>query len=262
MANHRCSPVACEMNGYRREELIGQPIDILHPAANTAAGKSVYLGMLKQQGRLNYETVHKRKDGSLITVEVSTTLVNVGGRELVLGIDRDVSARHGIEDELLRRNQAMLVLNRVAIGVSSTLRLEDILQQLIEAAEQVFPLAIAVTVQLFDEDGELYGDGVCLRRDGSETRHRVSFRVGTGVAGLAVEEQRVVNVPDVQTNSQFVRGEHEPKFRSLLVAPLVSATRVWGTLSIESQAVAAFNEDDRILASLLASPALFPPSLP
>lgn len=246
-----CSPVACEMNGYTREELIGQPIDILHPAVNTDAGKAVYLGMLKQQGRMNYETVHKRKDGSLITVEVSTTLVTVGGRELVLGIDRDVSTRHGIEDELLRRNQAMLVLNRVAIGVSSTLRLEDILRQLVEAAEQVFSMAHAVTVQLFDESGE-FMETVSASAGMVQTRHRVNFRVGTGVAGMAVKEQRVVNIADVQTDPRFVRGEHVPRFHALLVAPLVSATRVWGTLSVESQAIAAFNEDDEILASLLA----------
>ncbi len=246
-----CSPVACEMNGYSREELIGQPIDILHPAANTAAGKAVYLNMLKQQGRLNYETVHKRKDGSLITVEVSTTLVNAGGRELVLGIDRDVSLRHGIEDELLRRNQAMLVLNRVAIGVSSTLQLEDILQQLVEAAEQVFPSAIAVTVQIFDESGE-FMETMSASAGMVQTRHRVNFRIGTGIAGLAVKEQRVINVSDVHTDPRFIRGEHLPKFHSLLVAPLVSATHVWGTLSVESLEVAAFDEDDEILASLLA----------
>ena len=96
------------MNGYSREELIGQSIDILNPAVADEAERAAYLERLRREGVLHYEDQHRRKDGTLLPIEVSTRLIALPDGELVLGIDRDITERKQMEDALAQaRDQAM-----------------------------------------------------------------------------------------------------------------------------------------------------------
>jgi PAS domain S-box-containing protein len=92
-----CNEVACRENGYVRSELIGRPVGLIVPRAQEKALLAKHLERLRQQPAHRYETLHQRKDGSQFPVEVSTSLVKVGGRELVLGMDRDITERKQAE---------------------------------------------------------------------------------------------------------------------------------------------------------------------
>ena len=102
-----CNAAACQMNGYRRDELIGVSIDILHAAPANLAERSAYMQRLQAAGNLKYETLHRRKDGTLFPIEVSTTLIKVGQRELVIGIDRDITGRKQAEDALAQERNLL-----------------------------------------------------------------------------------------------------------------------------------------------------------
>lgn len=118
-----CNDAACLMNGYRREDLIGHSVDVLSETSRTEAEKTAYLKRVRESGTLKYETIHRNKDGTLFPVEVSSTIIRVGERELILGIDRDVTERRRIEAELDREKQylkAMNVNSPVAIVVLDT----------------------------------------------------------------------------------------------------------------------------------------------
>ncbi len=88
------------MNGYTRDELLGQPVDLLNAAAATSAERQAYLERLRHEEPTQLEATHRRKDGTLFPVEIVTSLISVGERELVLGIDRDISARREAEQAL------------------------------------------------------------------------------------------------------------------------------------------------------------------
>ncbi|HEY4299253.1 MAG TPA: response regulator [Candidatus Didemnitutus sp.] len=96
-----CNPVACEMHGYRRDELIGQCVDIIeaHPWAVEGAAK--WISDLRCTLRLEGQGIHRRKDGTIIDIEYATSLIVVDGRELVIGMDRDATDRRAIERTLL-----------------------------------------------------------------------------------------------------------------------------------------------------------------
>ncbi len=100
-----CNEAACEMNGYRRDELVGHSIDILNGTTNTPAERAAYMKQLREAGNLKFETYHRHRNGSMFPVEVSTTLLNVGGHERVIGIDRDISEWKRVEAEILRQIQ-------------------------------------------------------------------------------------------------------------------------------------------------------------
>jgi PAS domain S-box-containing protein len=95
-----CNDLACRMNGYTRDELIGQSINILNTEAGNWDMHAKYIERLRREGTLQFETIHRRKDGSLFSIEIVSSLISFGGRELVLGIDRDISARKRAEDSL------------------------------------------------------------------------------------------------------------------------------------------------------------------
>ena len=90
-----CNPTACEMHGYKREELIGKSVDVLEAvpwAANITPVQWVQDFRRASHQRQTGFSKHRRKDGTLFDIEYFTSLIDIGGRELVLGMDRDATA--------------------------------------------------------------------------------------------------------------------------------------------------------------------------
>ena len=102
-----CNTAACQMNGYTREELIGQSIDMLNLAPGNQEERAQYLEQIRETGVFQLETYHRRKDGTIFPVEVSTSLISVIGREIILGIDRDITDRKRAE-VALQQSEARL----------------------------------------------------------------------------------------------------------------------------------------------------------
>jgi PAS domain S-box-containing protein len=108
-----CNPAAGRMNGYSREELIGQPLDILNQKKSSREDSSASLQYLRENGVVRgTEVLHVRKDGQVFPIEYSTAVVKVGDRELVLGIDRDVTGRKQAEEALSQAKDAAETANR------------------------------------------------------------------------------------------------------------------------------------------------------
>ncbi len=90
-----CNDAACRMNGYAREELVGQPIDIYLPGPADPEVLAAHLARLQRMGFDRREVLHRRKDGTVFPLEASISLISLGGREMILGIDRDITERKG-----------------------------------------------------------------------------------------------------------------------------------------------------------------------
>jgi PAS domain S-box-containing protein len=100
-----CNEAACQMNGFAREELIGQSIDMLNVAPATLEERRAYLDRLQREGVVHLETFHRHKDGHIFPIEVSTSIFTFEGHELVLGIDRDITERKRAEAALAQAEQ-------------------------------------------------------------------------------------------------------------------------------------------------------------
>ncbi|MBI5032420.1 MAG: PAS domain S-box protein [Chloroflexi bacterium] len=95
-----CNTAVCQMNGYTRDELVGQSIDILNLTPGNPAERADYFEKIRQNDVLRFETAHRRKDGTNFPVEVLTSIITLGGRDVVLGIDRDITERKRAEKAL------------------------------------------------------------------------------------------------------------------------------------------------------------------
>jgi PAS domain S-box-containing protein len=105
-----CNVACCLMNGFERDELIGRSIDVLNVTKGTEEERNAYLKQVREAGTLKLETLHHRKDGTTFPVEVSTTIVKIGQRELIIGIDRDITERKKIEEALAREQYLLNAL--------------------------------------------------------------------------------------------------------------------------------------------------------
>ena len=88
------------MNGYTHDELVGQPIDILNAEPFNPDGRTVYLEQIRKAGVFHQENTHRRKDGTVFLVDISTSLITLSS-EVVLGIDRDITERKHAEQALM-----------------------------------------------------------------------------------------------------------------------------------------------------------------
>ncbi len=83
--------------GYTREEFLQLTVDDIVAAAVAPMTESVFQA-LKTNDNLTFETCHKRKDGTEISVEVSVRTIDYAGRPCHLAFLRDIRKRKQAED--------------------------------------------------------------------------------------------------------------------------------------------------------------------
>jgi diguanylate cyclase (GGDEF)-like protein/PAS domain S-box-containing protein len=155
-----CNEVACRMNGYTRDEMLGQSIDLLNEAPGAPAERAAYLAKLKAAGTVHLEAIHKHKDGHLFTVEISTSIIAVGDRELILGIDRDITERKQAELALQDANAKLTLwlgeLEQRTREITLHNDMSEMLQSCVSSAE-AYAVITQIGRQLFsDEIGMLF----------------------------------------------------------------------------------------------------------
>jgi formate hydrogenlyase transcriptional activator len=100
----RVNTQAEKLSGYRREELLGRPVDeLIPPRSRNPHGISrlTYRPEDRAQGPgAILELYVRRKDGTEFPVEVTCSPVETNQGEMVLGVVRDVTARKQVEDAL------------------------------------------------------------------------------------------------------------------------------------------------------------------
>jgi len=103
-----CNPAFARMNGYDRELLIGQSIDLVQPEALMARkGERLLTWIRAQRTEARVEGLHRRQDGHIFHVECSGSLITLGERELVLSLERDISERKQTEAQLQALNEQL-----------------------------------------------------------------------------------------------------------------------------------------------------------
>jgi two-component system cell cycle sensor histidine kinase/response regulator CckA len=106
---------ACELYGFERQEFLGLSLKAI--SANDADAAGRVADALSAPGCHHFETVHRRKDGTLMCLEVNSSVVTYGDRQAILTINRDVTERKRLEDQL-RQAQKMEAVGQLAGGIA------------------------------------------------------------------------------------------------------------------------------------------------
>ena len=102
-----CNEAACRINGYTRDELIGASVDKVIGRELTSEERAAHIQTLRENEITHFETVHTHRDGHQFPLDVASSIVTINGRELILGIDRDISQRKHFE-EAIKKSESQL----------------------------------------------------------------------------------------------------------------------------------------------------------
>ena len=95
-----CNEAACEMLGYRKDELIGMSITDLMPEDKLHLLPEI-VDKLMSDGESFTEGVNIRKDGTAVPVESSARVIDTPSGKRVVVYVRDISRRKQSEKELI-----------------------------------------------------------------------------------------------------------------------------------------------------------------
>jgi PAS domain S-box-containing protein len=110
----RVNPKLCEITGYPMEALLHMTVlDVTHPEDRAADTATFERYLRREVDRRVMEKRHIRKDGKVIWVRVTTSIVQLGPVRCSFGIIEDVSERKAAQDALEaaeRRKDAFLAM--------------------------------------------------------------------------------------------------------------------------------------------------------
>jgi len=101
---HDANPAFCAMLGYSKAELLQMSIADFE-ANESPADVAAHIEKILSQGQDRFDTRHRRKDGSLVEIEVSVSLVELGGEKMFYVFTRDIMARKAMQAALVRARE-------------------------------------------------------------------------------------------------------------------------------------------------------------
>lgn len=141
--------VACRNLGYTRDELLNMsPKDLDEPHS----GDPKLVQSLIENGYAVGQVIHRRKDGTLLPVELSTRLINLNGKNMILSIVRDIRERKKTEEiekqykeqlerlykEAKENSMKMEALNRIIRVINISLDFKEVVNTFAEETYKLF----------------------------------------------------------------------------------------------------------------------------
>jgi signal transduction histidine kinase len=157
--------------------------------------------------------------------------------------------------EIQRRLKESDSLSRIEQALSETERggTDRVLQLIVDSARELITQAEEGVIHLLDEEEQtLRAQAISGFEAGTRMPERPKIRYGEGVAGQVMRTGATINVGDINNSDLFLLKDSLPTFRSLLVAPVQSAGKRIGTISVQSSKLNAFSAHDAELLKALS----------
>lgn len=143
-----------------------------------------------------------------------------------------------------------------ALGETVRVGLDVVLQQIVDSARKLIPQSQKTVIHLLDSDRVfLVPQATSGFRQEEKTAPNVKMQLGNGVAGQVLRDGVTANIGDVHTDPRFLHTNMQPTYRSLLVAPVQTASKRLGTISVESEKSHAFSTHEVDLLRALGNQA-------
>jgi PAS domain S-box-containing protein len=208
---------------------------------------------------LTFEVERHHKNGRLFPLEVTASLVTVGGKKYILAAHRDITGRRRVETELRRANRAMRMISlcnqEMVRATDETALLQTICQIAVKHggyrmawvgfAEQDEARSVRPVAQAGFEEG--YLDTVDITWADAER--------GRGPTGSAIRTGQPVLARNILTDPAFVPwrvAAIQRGYASSVALPLRGGDRCFGALMIYAAEPDAFDADEVKLLDELA----------
>jgi len=254
---------ACRALGYTQEELLGMEASVLTPQRTESAWAKLARTLRLGSGN-TFEVQYHCKDGSLLPVEVKTSLITHKGVEYAVGIARDLTERKQAEERL----KGEVLLNRSLARVA---------RALIAPEPDMNAIAATLLDNAREITGSLHGYVSVIDPDTGNLLPHVMTAMVTGDSCAVKESPPFLlvnpdggfpdlwghslnnhqgfydNTPAAHPRSQELPRGHVP-LRQLLVVPAVVKERIVGQVALANP---GHDYDDTDLATVQSLADLF-----
>jgi len=225
------NPAYCDLIGYSRDELLALTVQDLE-ARETPEEISSHIQEILTSGRARYETAQRRKDGTIIEIEISASLIKGKGGKVFLASIRDLTDRKKYEEEIKRNYDIQSVMNSLLRLSLEDVGLQEILEQAINLILSIPRLALESRGAIFLVEGD---DPVLIlkgQRGISKTLQERCARVpfGTCLCGRAALSGKI-------EFSDCIDKRHDIYFEGMIphghyCIPILFSERVMGVINL------------------------------
>ena len=105
-----------EQFGYARSEILKLKVPELHPISELEVSKKAFEEISKK-GVIRFEISFKKKNGKIFLAEVSSSLFDVGGKQVIQGVVRDITVRV-LTEKMLKESEEKYrnMINHLDLG--------------------------------------------------------------------------------------------------------------------------------------------------
>lgn len=253
---------AQRIKGYTPDEVVGRNFEIFYPPEDVATGKpGRQLEVAAQRGTYVDESTHVRKDGSRFWAAVVISAVRDANGEL-RGF---VNLTHDVTEQRRDRERLAFIADASRVLGSSI----DYAETLARIAKIAVPrIADWCAIDLLSDDGSSISRVTVEHEDPAkvelarELQKKYPPSPNDRGIGDAIRERRAIFFPDitpelVQTSGTMSEEQfrmiRDLGLRSSIIAPLIAADRVIGTLTLVSAGDRRLTTDDVAVAEDVAS---------
>jgi PAS domain S-box-containing protein len=250
----------CKMLDYTPEEMLG--LTLYDIVAHDRASIDAYVERIMRDGHcLIGERQHRRKDGSLLDVEVSVTLITYSGREAMSLLVRDTTARREAEEALRRYSERLRILRQIDRGILGAESPATIAQTVLSHIRGLVPYRGGTVVINHDstthEAMVLAADtirGRSLLEPGQPLSPSLldglEQALPTAMQSDTLSLDNLMSQAPVTPLGQYLTAEG---YRSLLVVPLISQSERIGILALGADSPNAFSQEHKEIAREVAN---------
>ncbi|MDD5427984.1 MAG: diguanylate cyclase [Candidatus Omnitrophica bacterium] len=129
--------MTCKYLGYTQDELLSMKACDIDPRYSPESAWRERWENVKNKKSYTIETLHKKKDGTFLPVELSVNYLEYENNEYCFAAARDISKRKKQEEALLRRDYQLEILSRTSLHVNAVLEIPVIMRTLVTAAMEL-----------------------------------------------------------------------------------------------------------------------------
>lgn len=226
--------------GYKAEEILGQPVNILVPVHKIKEENELLQRIKRGEKIEHFETIRRHKDGREISVSLTLSTIKApSGRVIgISSIARDISEMRLAREKELKLKEMLeyekLKLEQVLSfeeGLNTIFNIDKLIDFVVRKTAQVLE-AQRCSLMFFDDTAKELRIKGHLGLDEDIVKNS-RLKLGDPIAGMVAKENKPLLVTDIETDERIARHKGKPyQSKSFISVPICLNRQLIGVINV------------------------------